>query len=88
MVLKVQHHDPAETALLESVDPRWLPDIAKAWKADFLILGTRNSTFPGLLQQKNNRQFFFALSRGFGWEFIYGDRINFTVAPRVFVHIR
>ena len=88
VVLKVQHHDPAETALLESVDPRWLPDIAKAWKADFLILGTRNSTFPGLLQQKNNRQFFFALSRGFGWEFIYGDRINFTVAPRGFVHIK
>lgn len=84
LVIKLQQHNPADFVSFTVNDPAWLPDISKAWKTDFLILGFEKGKLPEILQQKRQNKFHLALSRGLGWEFYWSDKINFSVKPAIF----
>jgi hypothetical protein len=84
VIIKLQQHNPADFVNFAVTDPAWLNDIAKAWKTDFLIIGYEKSKFPQVLQQKTQNKFYISLSRGFGWEFFWSDKLNISVAPAIF----
>ena len=84
VIIKLQQHNPADFVNFAVTDPAWLKDIAKAWKTDFLIIGYEKSKFPQVLQQKTQNKFYISLSRGFGWEFFWSDKLNISVAPAIF----
>ena len=86
IAIKLAHHNPADIIFFTVSDPLWLTDIAKAWKTDFLILGSDKSTFPSKLQQQKPGKFFIALSRAFGWELFGSDRVNFSIPATHFKH--
>ena len=86
VIIKLQQHNPADFVSFTVTNPAWLNDIAKAWKTDFMIIGYEKSKFPQVLQQKNQNKFYVSLSRGFGWEFFWSDKLNISVAPAIFKH--
>ena len=86
IAIKLAHYNPADIIFFTVSDPLWLTDIAKAWKTDFLILGSDKSTFPSKLQQQKPGKFFIALSRAVGWELFGSDRVNFSIPATHFKH--
>lgn len=81
LIIKLHHHNPADFVLFTVNNPAWLPDIARAWKTDFLILGTEKSKFPSIIKRPKPGRYFLAVSRGLNWELFGSDKVNFSVKP-------
>ena len=82
LAVKLPHRDPAAPVLFYVNNPLWLPDILSDFSTDFLLVGGDQSKVPEMLKRPREAKFFAGISRGFGWETFWNDRVRFRIAKR------